>query len=61
MTVSAKAGLTVGEDGAYGITADLVAITPGVAGDDRHRLVAEAKRVCACSNLMKGLGVMSVA
>ena len=60
VTVTATVGLTLGEDGTYGITADLLALTPGVANEDRDRLLTEAKRVCAYSTLMKGLGVMSI-
>lgn len=60
VTVTATVGLTVDDAGAFGITADLVAVTPGVTGADRDRVIAEAKRICAYSNALQGTAVVTV-
>lgn len=60
VAVTATVTLGVAEDGAYGIAADLQARVPGVQGPDLDRLLAEAKRVCAYSNALKGTARVSV-
>jgi len=60
VTVTATVALTLDDAGAFGIVADLVAETPGVSGADRDRVIAEAKRICAYSNLMRGAGSVTV-
>jgi Ohr subfamily peroxiredoxin len=58
--VTATVTLGVEPDGAYAIRADLVATVPGVTGADLDRLIAEARRVCAYSNALKGTAQVSV-
>ncbi len=60
VSVTALVTLGVCEDGAYGIAADLVATVPGVAGPDLERLIAEARRICAYSNALKGKAAVQV-
>ncbi len=60
VSVTATVTLGVEPDGAYGIRADLLATVPGVSGDDLTRLIAEARRVCAYSNALKGTAEVNV-
>ena len=60
VTVTAQVRLVLQEDGAYGIEADLAARAPGLAPEDRDRVLAEARRVCAYSNALKGTAPVSV-
>ena len=58
--VTTTVTLGVEPDGAYRIHADLLATVPGVTGADLDRLIAEARRVCAYSNALKGTAQVSV-
>lgn len=58
--VTATVTLGVEPDGAYGIRAYLMATVQGVSCADLDRLIAEARRVCACSNALKGTAQVSV-
>jgi hypothetical protein len=58
---TATVGLTPGDDRVCGITASLVAETPGISGTDRRGLISGVKRGCACLSVMTGPGVMTVA
>lgn len=58
--VTARVTLGVEADGAYGIRADLSAQVPGLTGPDLDRLIAEARRVCAYSNALKGTAAVTV-
>ncbi len=58
--VTATVTLVQGDDGAYGIVADLLTATPGLTGPDRARVLAEASRICAYSNALRGVGAVTV-
>jgi lipoyl-dependent peroxiredoxin len=54
VVVEATATLIVNADGAFGIKAKLAVKAPGLKGDDRDAVIAEAKRVCAYTNATRG-------
>ncbi len=58
--VDATVTLTVDETGAYGIEALLEPALEGLAKADAHRLVDEARRICAYSNALKGTATVEV-
>jgi lipoyl-dependent peroxiredoxin len=60
VSVLAKVTLTVDEAGAYGITAHLEATLPGLSAADAARVIAEARRICAYSNALKGTAQVTV-
>ena len=41
-------------DGSYGLKVQLAAKVPGVSGEARDKVIAEAKRVCAYTNATRG-------
>lgn len=54
ISVSAAVTLTVNDTGAYGIKADLTVTLPGLSDAEADRVMAEARRICAYSNALKG-------
>lgn len=54
VVVKATATLVVQTDGSFGIKAKLAVSAPGLSGDDRDAVIAEAKRVCAYTNATRG-------
>jgi lipoyl-dependent peroxiredoxin len=60
VSVAATVTLTVDDAGAYGIKADLAAELPGLSDADAERLIAEARRICAYSNALKGTAQVQV-
>jgi len=60
VSVSATVTLTVDDAGAYGLRADLTAHLPGLDGADAARVIAEARRICAYSNALKGTAQVTV-
>jgi Ohr subfamily peroxiredoxin len=60
ISVSATVTLTVDDSGAYGIKADLVTALPGLSEPDADRVIAEARRICAYSNALKGTSEVRV-
>jgi lipoyl-dependent peroxiredoxin len=58
--VTSTVHLRVSDDGAYGITAQLVTETPGLAGADRDRVMTEAERICAYSNALRGSAAVTI-
>jgi osmotically inducible protein OsmC len=52
--VDGKATLRLNEDGSYGLKVHLAAKVPGLSGELRDKVVAEAKRVCAYTNATRG-------
>jgi lipoyl-dependent peroxiredoxin len=60
ITVNATVTLTVDEAGAYGIEALLEPVLEGLAQADAHRLVDEARRICAYSNALKGTATVDI-
>lgn len=60
VAVTATVTLTVDDSGAYGIKAQLAATLPGLAPEDAGRVVAEARRICAYSNALKGTAEVDV-
>lgn len=60
VAVDATVTLTVDGSGAYNIRADLAASLPGLSPDDAARAIAEARRICAYSNALKGTAVVTV-
>ncbi len=52
--VDGKATLLVNDDGSYGLKVQLAAKVPGVSGEARDKVIAEAKRVCAYTNATRG-------
>jgi Ohr subfamily peroxiredoxin len=61
LSVEATVTLTVDDAGAYGIRADLLAALPGLSAADAERVIAEARRICAYSNALKGRAEVTVA
>lgn len=61
VSVDAFVTLTVDDTGAYGIRARLAARLPGLSDADADRVIAEARRICAYSNALKGTAEVSVA
>lgn len=60
IAVAADVTLVLGEDGAYGIRAVLSATLPGLDDAEADRLIAEARRICAYSNALKGRAEVQV-
>lgn len=60
ISVSVAVTLTVDEAGAYGIRADLAATLAGLADADADRVIAEARRICAYSNALRGTAEVTV-
>jgi lipoyl-dependent peroxiredoxin len=60
VSVDARVTLTVDDAGAYGIKAALVVSLPGLSGTDADRVTAEARRICAYSNALKGAAEVRV-
>lgn len=54
VTVRATVTLIVRDDGAYGIVATLDVTVPGLSGEALDSVIAEARRVCAYSNAVRG-------
>jgi lipoyl-dependent peroxiredoxin len=46
--------LFVREDGRYGLRADFDVAVPGILGEERDAVIAEAKRICAYTNATAG-------
>jgi lipoyl-dependent peroxiredoxin len=60
LAVSATVTLTVDDAGAFGINADLVVSLPDLSEVDADRVIAEARRICAYSNALKGTARVNV-
>jgi Ohr subfamily peroxiredoxin len=60
IAVEATVTLTVDGQGAYGIRARLDVAMRGLESHDADRLIAEARRICAYSNALKGEAVVHV-
>jgi lipoyl-dependent peroxiredoxin len=60
IAVDAAVTLTVDGDGAYGIRAVLGIALPGLGAEDAGRLIAEAQRICAYSNALKGTAAVEI-
>jgi lipoyl-dependent peroxiredoxin len=52
--VDGKAVLLANDDGSFGLKVHLAAKVPGLAGEARDKVIAEAKRVCAYTNATRG-------
>lgn len=58
--VDAAVTLVVDDAGAYGIKAYLNAHLPGLSEAEADRVIAEARRICAYSNALKGAAQVEV-
>jgi lipoyl-dependent peroxiredoxin len=58
--VDADVTLTVDDAGAYGIKARLSVTLPGITEAEGDRVIAEARRICAYSNALKGTAEVAV-
>jgi Ohr subfamily peroxiredoxin len=54
VTIDTAVTLFVREDGRYGLRADFNVAVPGLSGEDRDAVIAEAKRICAYTNATAG-------
>ncbi|MDX2234406.1 MAG: Ohr family peroxiredoxin [Hyphomonadaceae bacterium] len=54
VTIDTTVTLFVRDDGRYGLRADFDVAVPGLSGDDRDAVIAEAKRICAYTNATAG-------
>ncbi len=60
VSVAAPVTLTVDDAGAFGVQARLVATLPDLTDADADRVIAEARRICAYSNALKGTAQVEV-
>lgn len=54
VTIDTAVTLFVRDDGRYGLRADFDVSVPGLSGDERDAVIAEAKRICAYTNATAG-------
>jgi lipoyl-dependent peroxiredoxin len=60
ISVAVTVTLTLDDTGAFGIQARLVADLPNLTDADREWVIAEARRICAYSNALKGTAQVEV-